>query len=101
MYYTVFVIFRLAITIVEDILVRIRFLLHCLPIYVLVLWATNSPYMTGSVRLRLKKSKAGVATFEAHLKMLPLVTSVRKFAPNTIKPSSSLSWGKIFTGVLL
>ncbi|RZC41888.1 Gpi1 domain containing protein [Asbolus verrucosus] len=101
MYYTVFVIFRLAIMIVEEILIRIRYFLHCLPIYVLILWLIKSPYMTGSICLKYKRSKDGVATFQAHLKMLPLTSSIAKSAPQTIKTNAGLSWGKIFTGVLL
>ncbi|XP_044253358.1 phosphatidylinositol N-acetylglucosaminyltransferase subunit Q [Tribolium madens] len=100
LYYTVFVIFRLAIMIVEEILLRFRYLLQCFPIYIFILWVLKSPKMSGPVCLKWRKSKNGIMTLEAYLKILPL-TSLQTFAPNTKKSRTTLSWSKIFTGVLL
>ncbi|KAJ3645555.1 hypothetical protein Zmor_023200 [Zophobas morio] len=101
MYYAVFVTFRLVILIVEEILTKIRYVLQCLPIYVFILFLASSPHMAGPICLKSKKSKDGIPTFEAHLKMLPLLKSIKTFAPEVANPAPSLSLGKIFTGVLL
>nr|CAH7744356.1 unnamed protein product [Callosobruchus chinensis] len=83
LYYAVFSMFRLLILSVNALLQCLRYLLNALPIYVTCLWILRSSSVAGTVCISWKHNEDSFY-LEARLNLLPLISSIKKFTPDSL-----------------
>lgn len=87
---------RLALHLTEAALLYLRYLLQCLPVYVVFLWLIKSPKIAGNVHLQLFEGD----TLHATLKLLSLSQGISKCRPDVLPDFPMISWRKLVRGVL-
>lgn len=75
----------------------VRYLLQCLPIYVMFLWLKKSPKIAGNIHLVLSEDNE---TLSASLKLLSLSDGIKKCCPDVVPNFPAISWGKLLRGIL-
>ncbi|XP_072394539.1 phosphatidylinositol N-acetylglucosaminyltransferase subunit Q [Diabrotica undecimpunctata] len=85
MYYVVFSIFRLVTLFIDRLLLGIRNALYNIPVYSIFLWILNTSSVAGNIHITWKSyDEDGNVTIEAKLEKLPFITSIVKFAPDSV-----------------
>ncbi|PSN57164.1 hypothetical protein C0J52_01471 [Blattella germanica] len=94
MYYTVFTTLRLLVVGFGGLLIRLRYVLQCLPLYVTTLWLLQSTSISSTIHLTVQPQGSGGPLF---LSVQPVAGSwwktVEYCMPEPVQPPPHVEWG--------